>query len=366
MPARLRFVALVGDKSGSGVKITESNSAGDSSLDECTTFTLLASNVVVSNIVFENAFGPGEQGSDETQAVAIKVAGTRVAFYDCTFLGYQDTLYATIGLQYYKNCIIQGRVDFIFGNAKALFHDCKFRLVTWGGGYFAQARDEGQDTGFVVLGGSLAPYGPGPIKPGYLARSWGDFSTVVFIKTYFAAGAVRPEGWGYVGGYKDFDEVTFGVYGCFGPGYNTSQWEDWAKVYTAAEAAPFSSISYVNKGNWIIDPALLTRGVSKSSGVRTPDAVSPGKAGGKKSTTPPLVSSGGGSSSGSGKKKSVTETPASPVSGGKKSGRGKSGSQSPSPPSPSQSSSSGSGKSGGSGSKRQSKKSSSNNDGKDD
>ncbi|CAI5981160.1 unnamed protein product [Closterium sp. NIES-65] len=314
LPANLRFIGLVGERAGSGVKITSSGAAGDSSLDECATFRLLASDVVISNIIFENAHGPGEQGGDEDQAVAMKVAGTRVAFYGCTFLGYQDTLYATIGLQYYKNCstyfhpspalppcsclfrlsahasshashlfsrlprllrfprqpplpashnppVIQGRVDFVFGNAKALFHDCKFRLVYWGGGYFAQARDKGQDTGFVVLGGSLKPFGKGPIKPGYLARSWGDYSTVVFVNTMFAAGSVRAEGWGFVSGYEDTDSLTFGAYGCYGPGYNTTGWESFAKVMTAAEAAPYSSINYVNQGGWIVDPNALVRGV---------------------------------------------------------------------------------------------------------
>ncbi|CAI7903084.1 unnamed protein product [Closterium sp. NIES-53] len=358
LPVNLRFIGLVGERAGSGVKITSSGAAGDSSLDECATFRLLASDVVVSNIIFENAHGPGEQGGDEDQAVAMKVAGTRVAFYGCTFLGYQSLLnlpffsgslpcshsrsflpprdpsrilctlqsacnttrtavrspnlgpafsvcsalarpsanYLLTHLRLHLTSfpispassdpspppplpprrlpppnpdspvshnppVIQGRVDFVFGNAKALFHDCKFRLVYWGGGYFAQARDKGQDTGFVVLGGSLKPFGKGPIKPGYLARSWGDYSTVVFVNTMFATGSVRAEGWGFVNGYEDTDSLTFGAYGCYGPGYNTTEWESFAKVMTAAEAAPFSSINYVNQGGWIVDPNALVRGV---------------------------------------------------------------------------------------------------------
>ncbi|GJP49817.1 hypothetical protein CLOM_g8984, partial [Closterium sp. NIES-68] len=156
---------------------------------------------------------------------------------------------------------IQGRVDFVFGDAKALFHNCQFHLVYWGGGYFAQSRQKGEDTGFVVLGGSLSPLGKGPIKPGYLARSWGKYSTTIFINTFFAAGSVRAEGWGYVGGNKRMHHVTFAAYGCYGPGYNTTGWDDNAVILTAAEAAPYSSISYVNQGGWIADPNTLVRGV---------------------------------------------------------------------------------------------------------
>ncbi|CAI7804319.1 unnamed protein product [Closterium sp. NIES-54] len=218
LPASLRFIGLVGEN---GTKITASNYSGQSNLNACATFQLLASDMVVSNIIFENAHGPGVPGGYGDQAVAVKAAGTRVAFYGCTFLGYQDTLYAVSGLQYYKNCVIQGRVDFVFGNAKALFHNCQFNLVYWGGGYFAQSREKGDDTGYVILGGSLSPLGPGPIKPGYLARSWGKYSTTIFVNTYFAAGSVRPEGWGYVAGNKKLRRVTFAVSGCYGPGWIT-------------------------------------------------------------------------------------------------------------------------------------------------
>ncbi|CAI5507490.1 unnamed protein product [Closterium sp. Naga37s-1] len=245
---------------------------------------------------------------DEDQAVAVKVNGTRVAFYGCSFLGYQDTLYALSGLQYYKNCVIQGRVDFVFGDAKALFHDCKFHLVYWGGGYFAQSRQKGEDTGFVVLGGSLSPLGKGPIKPGYLARSWGKYSTTIFINTFFAAGSVRPEGWGYVGGNKRMHHVTFGVYGCYGPDYNTTGWDDTSMILTAAQAAPYSSISYVNNGGWIVDPNTLVRGVggkvnNNSVGKGGKGGAGGGKGGAKSAASvaptppPPAAADAGGSKS---------------------------------------------------------------------
>ncbi|CAI5992976.1 unnamed protein product [Closterium sp. NIES-64] len=355
MPTSLHHVALVGEMAGSGAKVTSSNAAGDSSLDECATFQLLASDVVVSNIIFENAHGPGKQGGDEDQALAIKVAGTRVAFYGCTFLGYQDTLYAASGLQYYKGCNIHGRMDFVFGNAKAVFEDCNFRLVYWGGAYFAQARGKEQNTGFVIKGGSLRPYGKGPIKPGYLARSWGDYSTVIFINTYFAEASVRAEGWSYVSGYKDMDTVTFGAYGCSGPGYNASAWEIGTEM-SAEEVKPYLSNDYINKMNWIADPAAVTRGVAgpassakkgnrknkEVAGDVTPAQTSSGTQ--KKPAKKPGADSAGNADSG----KPSTSGGAGPRSSnsGKSnsSGKGKGGQTglSESPPAPSGSSSAGS------------------------
>ena len=49
----------------------------------------------------------------------------RTEFRNCRFLGWQDTLYAAAGRQYYQDCYIAGHVDFIFGNAAAVFDHCE-------------------------------------------------------------------------------------------------------------------------------------------------------------------------------------------------------------------------------------------------
>ncbi|MFJ7963989.1 pectinesterase family protein [Streptomyces sp. NPDC096324] len=75
---------------------------------------------------------PGITG---TQAVAIKVQGDRSAFHRCRFLGHQDTLYAdtialgTFARQYYRDCYVEGDVDFVFGRATAVFERCHFRTL---------------------------------------------------------------------------------------------------------------------------------------------------------------------------------------------------------------------------------------------
>ena len=42
----------------------------------------------------------------------------------CAIKGYQDTLYAKSGTQFYHECRIEGTVDFIFGDATVVFQDC--------------------------------------------------------------------------------------------------------------------------------------------------------------------------------------------------------------------------------------------------
>jgi pectin methylesterase-like acyl-CoA thioesterase len=55
------------------------------------------------------------------KAVAATIIGNNSAIFDCSFLGYQDTLWDALGRHYYKNCYIQGEVDFNFGQAQSYF-----------------------------------------------------------------------------------------------------------------------------------------------------------------------------------------------------------------------------------------------------
>jgi hypothetical protein len=70
------------------------------------------------NITFQNTAGEGGQ------AVALAATADRQIFRNCRMIGWQDTLYANGGRQYYDHCHIEGRVDFIFGNATAVFDHC--------------------------------------------------------------------------------------------------------------------------------------------------------------------------------------------------------------------------------------------------
>lgn len=60
-------------------------------------------------------------GAANMQAVALRISADAAAFVGCRFLGGQDTLYDQKGRHYYKDCFIEGSVDFIFGNGLSLF-----------------------------------------------------------------------------------------------------------------------------------------------------------------------------------------------------------------------------------------------------
>jgi pectinesterase len=139
------------------------------------------------NVTFENTAG------NTGQAVALTVRSDRAVFKHCRFLGDQDTLFADFGRQYYVDSYIEGGVDFIFGNAAAVFANDEIHIIR--PGYLtAQSRTSPtQNTGFVFLHDHITATDMGE-KTFYLGRPWRPFSRVVFLASDLPA-SLSPQGW---------------------------------------------------------------------------------------------------------------------------------------------------------------------------
>ena len=96
------------------------------------------------NITFQNTSG------DHGQALALRVDGDRASFKNCRMLGWQDTLMMNQGRQYFADCYIEGRVDFIYGSATGVFAKCEIKSKN-GGHVTAASTPENQAFGFVFL-----------------------------------------------------------------------------------------------------------------------------------------------------------------------------------------------------------------------
>lgn len=114
------------------------------SLDASATVQITSTFFRAYSIDFSNTFGEG------AQAVAVDANGDQQGYYACGFYGYQDTLYAKSGRQYYSNCYIQGAVDFMFGDAAAWFGECTIASVG-GGAITATSRMSDNETTWYVI-----------------------------------------------------------------------------------------------------------------------------------------------------------------------------------------------------------------------
>lgn len=76
----------------------------------------------------KNTAPPASPGDVGNQAVALRIVGDQAAFYGCGFYGAQDTLHDDRGRHYFKECFIQGSIDFIFGNARSLYEVYELKI----------------------------------------------------------------------------------------------------------------------------------------------------------------------------------------------------------------------------------------------
>ena len=96
------------------------------------------------NITFQNTSG------DHGQALALRVDGDRAVFNHCRMLGWQDTLLLNKGRDYLTNCYVEGRVDFIYGPATAVFDRCEIHSKN-GGHITAASTPKEKPFGLVFL-----------------------------------------------------------------------------------------------------------------------------------------------------------------------------------------------------------------------
>jgi len=100
------------------------------------TFTSAAPGLTVRDLTLANdwlrADHPDITG---TQAVAAYVTGDRSSFARVRLLAHQDTLFAdttaltSFDRQHYRDCYVEGDVDFVFGRATAVFEHCHFHTL---------------------------------------------------------------------------------------------------------------------------------------------------------------------------------------------------------------------------------------------
>ncbi|WJZ82456.1 hypothetical protein VitviT2T_002215 [Vitis vinifera] len=200
------------------------------------------------NISFKNTAPAPMPGMQGWQAAAFRISGDKAYFSGCGFYGAQDTLCDDAGRHYFKECYIEGSIDFIFGNGRSMYKDCELHsIATRFGSIAAQDRNSPDEkTGFAFVGCKVT--GRGPL---YVGRAMGQFSRIVYSYTYFDDVVAH-------GGWDDWDHtsnknktVFFGVYKCWGPGAEAVRGVTWARELDFETAHPFLVKSFVNGRHWI-------------------------------------------------------------------------------------------------------------------
>jgi pectinesterase len=193
------------------------------------TVFIQANDFTAENLTFQNTAGP------HGQAVALTILGDRGVFRNCRFLGYQDTLLAQAGRQYFDRCYIEGAVDFIFGGSAAWFDHCTIHVI--GNGYItAPNTPEDQKYGYVF---SHCRIDGQPGVKTYLSRPWRPWGATVYLHTWMSA-VVRPGGWNDWAHADRRTTARYGEYRSSGPGGNPAARASWVRPMSAREAKMFT------------------------------------------------------------------------------------------------------------------------------
>ncbi|KAI5084690.1 hypothetical protein GOP47_0000859 [Adiantum capillus-veneris] len=199
------------------------------------------------DISFRNTAPPPPGGAVGRQAVALRISGDFGAFFNVNFYGAQDTLYDHKGRHYFYRCYIEGSIDFIFGNGRSFYMQCRLHsIANPSGSLTAQKRaTTTEETGFSFV--KCVVTGSGSI---YLGRAWGPASRVVFSLTYFD-NIILPQGWFDWADPNRQKTVFYGEYKCFGPGANRDKRVSWSRLLTPKQAKPFLHTGFINGELWL-------------------------------------------------------------------------------------------------------------------
>ncbi|CAL0332099.1 unnamed protein product [Lupinus luteus] len=257
--SRKKNVMLVGDGMDETLITGSLNFVDGTGTFDTATVAAVGDGFIAQDIWFQNTAGAAKH-----QAVALRVGADQSVINRCRIDAFQDTLYAHSNRQFYRDSVITGTIDFIFGNAAVVFQNSKLvarkPLSNQNNMVTAQGRvDPNQNTGTSIQKCQLTPSSDlkpvvGSIKT-YLGRPWKKYSRTVVLQSTIDS-HVDPSGWAeWDAASKDFlDTLYYGEYLNSGAGAGTSKrvkWKGYHVITNAAEASKFTVKQLIQGDVWL-------------------------------------------------------------------------------------------------------------------
>ncbi|KAG1056629.1 hypothetical protein G6F43_001487 [Rhizopus delemar] len=246
-------------------KDTQSHVGKDS---DAAVLAVRGQNVKVYDMTIANVFHQTRNMAN----LALSVEAKQVSFYGVNFYGFQDTLYVTKNsTAYFKNCHVEGSVDFIFGSGVGYFEDCEIASNMNGGYITAHKRSSADAEGGLYFNNckTFATLPSGPLADTkntsmsftsssqfpnscYLGRPWNQHARVVFMNSEIGS-HIKPAAWS-VWQAKDprTDGVAFYEYNDGGNNpWNASIRANFSSLLTKSEAKQYTLKNVFKHYSWI-------------------------------------------------------------------------------------------------------------------
>ncbi|KAI7982607.1 putative pectinesterase/pectinesterase inhibitor 41 [Camellia lanceoleosa] len=262
-----KYLMMIGDGINQTVVTGNRSFVDGSTTFNSATFAVVGQGFVAVNMTFRNT-----AGAIKHQAVAVRNGADLSTFYRCSFEAYQDTLYTHSLRQFYRECDIYGTVDFIFGNAAAVFQNCnmypreplsgQFNAIT------AQGRtDPNQNTGISIQNCAIRAAddlaSSNSTVQTYLGRPWKLYSRTVYMQSFIDS-LINPLGWHEWDGDFALNTTYYAEFNNTGPGSDTSGRVTWSgyHIISATDAINFTVSNFLVGDAW-----LSQTGVTFTSGL---------------------------------------------------------------------------------------------------
>ncbi|KAL9252646.1 Pectinesterase/pectinesterase inhibitor PPE8B-like protein [Drosera capensis] len=252
-------IMVYGDGMDATVVTGNRSNAGGWTTYRSATFAVTGSGFIARDLTILNTAGP-----ENHQAVAFRSDSDLSALYRCAFRGYQDTLYTHANRQFYRECTITGTVDFIFGDAVAMFQNClivaRKGLPNQKNTVTAQGRkDPGEISGFSIqfcnITGDqeLLTQSPVNATQTYLGRPWKPYSRTVIMQSYIG-NVVMPQGWLEWNGNMSLDTLFYAEWMNSGPGAalgSRGKWPGYHMFNNSIQAMNYTVAEFIGGNLWL-------------------------------------------------------------------------------------------------------------------
>ena len=225
------------------------------------------------------------------RATAIIVDADNSEFKNCNFVGSQDTLYTGAIHGYFKDCMIEGNTDYIFGSGNVVFDNCELRFCGYSdkgqSGYLTAARANSMNgyKGYLFRGCIVTQKDGKKHAPEFFGRPWDADAAVTMFNTVLQnSDTIDPTGWTSMSGvnpeaakYKEIGTVygntpvdtTSRIAGTVSTDVNAdaaAYFNGWTPTYYTASPAKlkfttapyFSSIVATNRNYFLFQSGKLS------------------------------------------------------------------------------------------------------------
>ncbi|RLN36164.1 putative pectinesterase/pectinesterase inhibitor 21 [Panicum miliaceum] len=251
-------VAFIGDGADKTIITGNKNFKMNLTTKDTATMEAIGNGFFMKGVRVENT-----AGAENHQAVALRVQSDQAVFYQCTFDGYQDTLYTHAQRQFFRDCTVTGTIDFIFGNSQVVIQNCLIQprkpMANQANIITAQGRRDKRSVGGTVLHNcTIEPHPDFKAEAGgkiatYLARPWKEYSRTLYIQNDIG-GFIDPKGWLEWNGDFGLETLFYAEVDNRGAGADMSKRAKWGgiKTVTYAEAQKEYTVEVFIQGQQFI------------------------------------------------------------------------------------------------------------------